>query len=316
MEAFVTCWDGREYRLPEMTEWEFSYGLGEPCDAFALTCVWEPGAERLMADAVRFRAEEDGKRVFTGIVDEYHCVRDLAGSRMELSGRGMQGLLLDNEALPVEYRLATVQDILCEHVEPYGIRTRGGESLRAVADLAVTSGRSEWSVLRDFACYHNGIVPRFDREGALTLSGWEDGAVVRLWDDVPVTRLSYGESRYGVLSQVVVRDKTRGAVETVLDEEFAARGGMCRRVITAGGGTTAAAMRDTADYQLRASQAELIQCEVRVLIAFFAFPGDLIQIGRTGFEANGTYRVREAVTGVNEKGAYTELILGETDLIL
>ena len=50
MDAFVTCWDGREYRLPEMLEWEFSYGVGEPCDGFVLTCLWEPGAEKLMAD--------------------------------------------------------------------------------------------------------------------------------------------------------------------------------------------------------------------------------------------------------------------------
>jgi len=316
MNAFVTCWDGRKYRLPEVTEWEFSYGLGEPCDAFTLTCVWEPGKERLMADAIRFYADEDGRRVFTGIVDEYRCVRDLSGSRMELSGRGVQGLLLDNEALPVEYQLATVNDILREHVEPYGIEVKGGEELRAAANFAVTSGRSEWSVIRDFACYHNGVVPRFDREGNLILSGWEDSTAVRLWDDVPVTRMSYGESRYGVLSQIVVRDKTRDAVETVRDEEFTVRGGMCRRVIATGGRTTAAVMRDTADYQLRASRAEQRQCELTIPIAFFAFPGDLVRIGRTDFGANGTYRVREAVTGVNEKGAYTELILGETDLIL
>lgn len=316
MDAFVTCWDGREYRLPAVIEWEFSYGLGEPCDAFSMSCVWEPGEERLMSDAVRFRAEQDGRRVFTGIVDEYRCVRDLDGSRLELSGRGMQGLLLDNEALPVEYQIATAEDILSEHVEPYGIAVRGGGTLRAAAGFAVVSGRSEWSVIRDFACYHNGVIPRFDREGTLILSGWEDGEAIRLWDDVPVTGLSYAQSRYGVFSRVVVRDRTRDAVEIVRDEQFEQRGGMCRRVITTGGRSTAAAMRETADYQLRASRAERIRCEVTVPALFYAFPGDLIRIGRTDFGANGTYRVRETVTGVNGRGAYTELILGETDLIM
>lgn len=316
MDAFVTCWDGREYRLPAITQWEFAYGLGEPCDAFTLTCVWEPGAERMMSDAVRFRAEEDGKRLFTGVVDEYRCVRDLSGSKLELSGRGLQALLLDNEALPGEYQTATVSDILHGHAEPYGIGVKGGDGLRAVAGFAVISGQSEWSVIRDFACYHNGIVPRFDREGNLILSGWEDGTVIRLWDDVPVTKLAYGESRYGVLSQVVVRDKARGIVETVRDEEFVRRGGACRRVLTTGGRSTANAMRNTADYQLRASRAERIRCELTIPTAFFAFPGDLIRIGRTDFGANGTYRVRESVSGAGERGAYTQLILGETDLIL
>lgn len=316
MDAFVTCWDGREYRLPAVTEWEFSYGLGEPCDAFSVTCLWQPGGEKMMADAVRLRAEQDGRRVFTGIVDEYRCIRDQSGSRLELCGRGLQGLLLDNEALPVEYQFADANSIVREHVRPYQIRVRGGENLRPLTGFAVVSGRSEWSVIRDFCCHHNGIVPRFDREGTLILSGWEDSTAIRLWDDVPVTRLVYGESRYGVLSQVVVRDRTRDAVETVRDEAFERRGGMCRRVITTGSRTAAAAMRESADYQLRASRAERIRCEVTVPIAFFAFPGDLIRVGRTDFGANGTYRVRETETGVNGQGEYSKLILGETDLIL
>lgn len=313
MDAFVTCWDGRAYRLPEMLEWEFSYGLGEPCDGFVMTCAWEPGAEKLMADAIRLRAEQDGSIVFTGIVDEYRCVRDRSGSKMELSGRGLQGLLLDNEAMPVEYQVATLQDILREHVEPYDIEVKGGEELQAVAGFAVTGGRSEWSVLHDFARYHNGVLPRFDREGRLVLSKWADGEAIRIWDDVPLTRLVYTESRYGVLSQVVVRDRARDAVEIVRDEAFLAQGGMCRRVITTGERSTAVAMRSTADYQLRASRENRMTCELTVPMAFYAFPGDLIRLGRTDFGANGLYRVREAVTGMNGNGVYTELHLGETE---
>lgn len=316
MEAYVTCYDGTEYILPAMLEWKFSYGLGSPCDAFEITCVWEPGAEKTMGAAVRIRAVNDGAVVFTGVVDEYVCVRDETGSRMELSGRGLQGLLLDNEALPVEYQTATVKDIIGRHVAPYGIEVSGGVTLGAVKGFAVTSGRSEWSVVHDFACYYNGVVPRFDRQGRLILSGWEDGNTVLLGDDTAVTRLTYGEKRYGVLSRVVVRDRSRNVTETVEDRPFLEKGGCCRRVVTTTGKSTSAAMRYSGEYQLRASRAERVRCEVAVPGAFFAFPGQLVKMERSGFGGNGTYRVAEAVTGVDGNGEYTELVLGETDLLI
>lgn len=316
MEAFVTCYDGTEYALPAVLEWKFSYGLGSPCDAFDITCVLAPGAEKVMAAAVRLRAVHEGSAVFTGIVDEYVCVRDGTGSRMELSGRGMQGLLLDNEALPVEYQSATVKDIVGRHVTPYGIEVTGGTALRAVQGFAVTSGRSEWSVIHDFACYYNGIVPRFDREGRLVLSAWEDGETILLGEGTAITRLTYGEKRYGVLSQVVVRDKSRNVTETVEDQGFLKKGGCCRRVVTTTGKSDSAAMRYSGEFQLRASRAEWVRCEVAVPRAFYAFPGQLVQVERSGFGGNGVYRVAEAVTGMDENGEYTELTLGETDLLV
>lgn len=316
MEAFVTCFDGVEYALPAVLEWKFSYGLGSPCDAFDITCVWEPGAEKVMSAAVRLRAVHGGAVVFTGIVDEYVCVRDGKGGRMELSGRGMQGLLLDNEALPVEYQIATVKDIVSRHITPYGIEVSGGAALGAVKRFAVTSGRSEWSVIHDFVCYYNGVVPRFDRQGRLILSGWEDEGTIQLGDRTAVTRLAYGEKRYGVLSQVVVRDRSRNVTETVQDREFLKSGGRCRRVVTTTGKSTSAAMRYSGEFQLRASRAERLRCEVMVSGAFFAFPGQLVKVERSGFGGNGVYRVAEAVAGMDENGEYTELVLGEVDILI
>lgn len=316
MEAYVTGWDGTGYALPSVLEWEFSYGLGAPCDAFALTCVWEPGAEKLMGAAVRFRAVHEGETVFTGIVDEYLCVRDEAGSRLELSGRGMQGLLLDNEALPMEYQTATAEDILRDHVTPYGIALAGKAGLGAAAGFTVGAGRSEWAVVHDFACYHNGIVPRFDRTGRLILRGWGEERSLVIGDGTACTSLAYGEKRYGVLSQVVVRDRGRGITETVDDREFQARGGRCRRVVTTTGRSTSAAMRYSGAYQLRASRGERVRCEVTVPGLFHAFPGELVQVDYAGFGGNGVYRVAEAVTRVNGEGGSTRLVLGETDLLI
>lgn len=316
----MTCWatgyDGAAYVLPTVTEWEFRYGLGTPCDSFEVTCLWDVGAEKALAGATRFFAEENGKRVFTGVVDEYTCVRDGKGSRLELSGRGMQALLLDNEALPVEYQWATVQDILRRHVAPYGISLAGGCSLGAVAGLAVPSGCSEWSVVHDFACCHGGIVPRFDREGRLLLSPWDTSFRRRLGDEAAVTGLRYRYRRYGVLSQVVVRDRGRDFSQTVDDADFQAKGGRCRRVVSVPRDSSATAMRFTGEYQLRASRAEREICEITLAEGFAAWPGELMEVSRAGFGGNGLYRVWESTVGVDESGVWTRLKLGEKDLLV
>lgn len=315
MKCWAVSYDGTTCTLPAVTGWEFRYGLGSPCDSFEVTCLWDPGSEKVLAGAVRFFAEEEGMRVFTGVVDEYACLRDGNGSRLELSGRGMQALLLDNEALPVEYQCATVRDILGRHVAPYGISLAGESNLGAVSGLSVGAGQSEWSVIHDFACFHNGVVPRFDREGRLVLRGWEDSVRRRLGDAAPVTALRYGCRRYGVLSQVVVRNPSRNFSETVNDAAFQAQGGCCRRVVSVPRGSAAPAMRYSGEYQLRASRAERETVEVTLAQGFAAWPGEQAEVARAGFGGNGLYRVREALVSGGERGIFTTLKLGAVDLV-
>lgn len=316
MKCRAIGYDGTVYTLPTVTEWKLHYGLGSPCDSFEVSCLWEQGAEKLLAGATRFYAEEEGRRVFTGVVDEYTCVRDERGGRLELSGRGMQALLLDNQALPVEYQWATAQDIIRRHVAPYGITLSGGCALEAVVKLSVSIGQSEWSVVHDFACCRGGIVPRFDREGRLILHAWDDSTRRRLGDNAAVTALRYRNRRYGVLSQVVVQDRSRNYAETVDDRDFQARGGRCRRVISVPKDSGSPAMRFSGDYQLRASRGERETCEITVAEGFAAWPGELMEVARTGFGGNGLYRVRESVVALDGRGLSTRLVLGSTDVLV
>lgn len=316
MQCQAIGYDGTTYILPTVTGWTLRYGLGTPCDSFEVSCLWEPGAEKLLAGAIRFYAEEEGERVFTGVVDEYTCVRDEKGSRLELSGRGLQALLLDNQALPVEYQWATAQDIVRRHAAPYGITLAGGCSLEAVTKLSVSIGQSEWSVIHDFACCRGGIVPRFDREGRLILAPWDDSTRRRLGDAAAVTALRYRNRRYGVLSQVVVQDRSRNYAETVDDRDFQAQGGCCRRVISVPKDSGSPAMRFSGAYQLRASRGERETCEITVAEGFAAWPGELVEVARTGFGGNGLYRVREIVATLDGRGLSTRLVLGPTDLLV
>lgn len=113
------------------------------------------GEAGALAEAVRFAAEEDGERVFTGVVDEVCCGWDEDGARLSVSGRSMAALLLDNEALGCDYQTATLADILRDHVTPYGIQVgrtdrlpRGAGLLRGHGEQRVAGALSFLPVLR------------------------------------------------------------------------------------------------------------------------------------------------------------------------
>ncbi len=232
MQGVLTCWDGRRIILPDVVRWKFQYGCGTPCDSFQLTCLWEPGEADVLAEAVSFTAAQDGETVFTGVVDECERGWDSSGGTLTVAGRGMAARLLDNEALGADYQVATLEDILRDHVTPYGIPASVGAELPAVPHFSVATGSSEWQVVYEFCRYYGGIAPRFDRYGRLVIAPWPDGERRVLGADTAVTRLTLRDQRYGVLSQVLVRDRTSEEVQTVADGDFLRRGGRSRRVLT------------------------------------------------------------------------------------
>lgn len=310
MEAALQCWDGREIRLPQVTGWKFQYGTGTPCDSFTLSCLWTP-EEDLLAEAVGFTAVEQGERVFTGVVDECERGWDGGGGRLTISGRSMAARLLDNEALGMDYQVATWQDILRDHVTPYGVQALEGASLPAVPNFSVAVGSSEWQVVYEFCRYYGGVTPRFDRLGRLTASPWPEGKRLVLGADAAVTALTLRDQRYGVLSQVLVRDRTTGAVQTVENQDFARRGGLCRRVLTMPGKSSYQAMRYSGQYQLERSAEELRQLELELPGAFLAWPGDLVEVNLSQPVGRGVWRVIQAVSGMDGGGTYTRLVLGD-----
>lgn len=316
IRCWVTLGTGGQMELPTAVSWRFCYGTDTPCDSFFLRCLWERGQEKLLSAACRFCAEWEKERVFTGVVDEFAVICGRDGLYLELSGRGMAALLLDNEAMPAEYQRCTRADIVADHVAPYGVEAVGGGQLPAVAGFTVTSGESEWSVVRRYACYYGGVVPRFDRQGRLMLDGHRGGQVLRIRDADAVTGWEYREERHGVLSQVAVRRRTTQGTQWVSDPRFAAEGGRARRVITVPNTTGTAAMRYTADYQLRAARRGRVRMKITLAGAFLAWPGELAEVELRDFGANGQYRVAQTQAFCGSEGLATTLVLGETDSMI
>lgn len=171
MKGYLTTCDGAQFELPTLLKWEFSYTGSVPCDSFTLRCAYEPAMAETLQRAVRFTAREDGTVEFAGVVDECGVTCDEKGLQLEVSGRGMAALLLDNEAESVSYQWATMEEILKNHVTPYGIVCTGYDAVTAAARYRVANGSSQWKALNDFAALHGGIAPYFDKTGAQRHAG-------------------------------------------------------------------------------------------------------------------------------------------------
>lgn len=312
----LLCYDGTRFLLPTPLAWELNYGLGSPCDSFWVKTLWTPGQEDKLAAGTRVEVSEEGKVVFSGVLDECQCQWSEDGCVAELSGRGMQALLLDNQAAAVDYGQATLGEILRRYVTPYGIRLEREVYLPPVWGFSVTSGSSCWKVLYEFARYHGGVTPRFTREGKLVLHGWEDGSPLVMDDKTPVKEMLWRGQRYGVLSQVTVRDVTGWNSQTVVNEDFRARGGMCSRVMLLPKNTGYQARRYNARFQLERSAAELEVLEVTAAFGFAAWPGELVQLKRKDWGKNGVFRVRESKVRWDQEGLQTTLVLGAPDAVL
>ena len=311
MTGILTSWDGTDYQLPQSYEWRFCYGLGSPCDSFLVRTLWDGGRADLLAQCNRFRAVWNGQTVFTGVVDECESCWDENGTCLTVQGRGMAALLLDNEAVGADYQVATLDDILRDHVTPYGIAVGERGNLPAVSPFSVDTGSSEWQVVERFARYYGGVSPRFDRLGRLMLDQLPQTEGYVMGENTAVAALTLREQRYGRYSRILVRDTAGKTVQTVEDEAFTAQGGQSRKVLTMPNKTGFEAMRYSARYQLDCSAQEARRLEVRLTQLFPAWPGELITVSGRWPGCGGQWRIQEMECGWNSSGAYSTLVLGQ-----
>ena len=102
-------------------------------------------------------------------------------------------------------------------------------------------------------------------------------------------------------------------LEAVDNADFLARGGRARRVITMPERSSYQAMRYTGQCQLDKSASQLQRLEITVAEPFAAWPGDLVRVGRTGWDWNGLYRAAQVTVGMDESGYWSRLELADPD---
>lgn len=301
---------GERAELPPFAGWELRRTGGVPCDSFEGVCPWDGGVEPVLGEACRLVLEEEGARRFTGVVDEYELSWGEKGGLLSLSGRGLAALLLDNEAAGQDYQVAALADILRDHVEIYGIPLGKMGSLPAVPGFSVAGGASEWQVVNSFAHYHAGVRPRFDVFGALTIDPGASGRLLAVNDRTGVMEICWRDRRYGVCSEVLLRDRKAGVSRRVVNEAFAGQGGRRRKVVTAPGKGGFESARYAGQFQLDRSAEERLRLELTMPGGWFCEPGDRLSVSLTRPALQGTWEVLETRDVLDGKGRRVRVTLG------
>lgn len=308
MELWIYDKDGGETALGGILSWEFCHGFGQPCDSFELKFLWKKEMAKTLESACGIRAMHEGRVVFKGRIDEYCLKADARGGLGQLSGRGMQALLLDNEAESADYYNADLTYILSRHVQPFGIGeidTSGAEGSTPV--FTVESGESHWGVLEEFARFCCGVKPRFSPEGALIMNGEAVGKSMVIDSTTPFTDMEYRQDRYGVISSVKIKKYSSGVVLTMDNAQFKAIGGSCGRIINVPKKTGYDSMRYTAKYRMDRSLEDFRKMFVTLPWAFAAFPGDKIEVKDSPMGTDGAFLVVGSRCRCDGAGVYTRL---------
>ena len=131
-----------------------------------------------------------------------------------------------------------------------------------------------------------------------------------------VLAMTRRDLRYGALSQVLLRDRWSGRVETLENREFRALGGQARRVVTMPARENYKAVRYSGQFQLERSASELERLEVTLGEVFSVWPGDLVTVQRSGWGWNGRYRAVQVINGMDQDGLWSRVELAEPDVLI
>ena len=175
MTGYVRTCDGRRLTLPALLQWSVRLTDGDPCDSFSVRFLYEAELSEALRKAVLFEAEELGRTAFTGVVDDYEIRMDKKGLLVEMTGRGLAALLLDNQVRAAEYVRAQLEDILSTYVRPYGIVNIRAAAMPPVERFVVETGYTCWQVLAGFCRHSAEIFPRFLPDGTLELRVRDNG---------------------------------------------------------------------------------------------------------------------------------------------
>lgn len=309
MTGQIITADGAVYELPRLLSYELCLTGSVPCDSFSVCCAYAPEMAETLRGAYRFHAVRDGETAFCGVVDDYTVTHDGGGSLLTVMGRGMAALLLDNEALPAIYQCATTEELIRNHVTPYGIVCEAFDRVTSPTPYTVSGGSSEWKVLDDFLQNYGGFAPCFTACGALRLCRENAGKTLQIDETAPLLSVTQKKKRYGVVSEAVVIDRKTGRRSTVRNEAFAAAGGRCRRVI--GVPADATGQKYTAEYQIAQSQKDAGEYRIEWMGFAAAEPADRVELSLARCGIQTACRVAKTVHRLDDRGETTVLTLRE-----
>lgn len=159
--------------------------------------------------------------IFFGFIDEQTETMTDNGVLLEISARGPESILLDNEAMPQTYCMPTMKILFERHFKPLGFKGVVGGEKAFPGDLVVSKGMSEWQVLSNFCkkfC-NTGPIVRSD----LVIETGENSQpdTIYIGENSPIIKISRTISRSAPISDIYSRTYLAGGYEMYIQNEMA-----------------------------------------------------------------------------------------------
>lgn len=309
MKGTVILNDGSRVDLPVLTEWKLIHTDGTSSDSFSVGFRWDSSWEKILSRGVRFEAWEEETQRFYGIIDEYEVTWNQGGLTGQLYGRGLAGLLMDNEVPEQEYYWVRLAQILKNYVEPYHIPAVRYAENYWLSAYAVDYGTDCWSALSGFCLWAAGVQPRFLPNGTLVISS-EEGAERSLNQD-GVETIQWRQTRYGVYSRVMAQYVGTYYVQQVDSGSFQKLGGCATHRMTVPRRNRCRAGLSSPNQVLMNSQKEFRTLEVTMPELFWAEPLDRVTVNLKELGVSGRFLVTETENRVDDGGKQCRLHLRE-----
>lgn len=143
LNIFVELLDGSRKQIGGMTLFSWVCSADTPADSLKVRCLQQIGTE-----VARIEVQSGGRRLFRGFCDRQKTFVDGIGCHTELWGRSDAAVLMDNEAIPQEYRRVTLQELFEKHIKPYGFQNDLPQAA-VLSHFRVGKGVSEWEAFSD-----------------------------------------------------------------------------------------------------------------------------------------------------------------------
>ena len=223
LRFLVETVDGAQQELERPVSLLLTRSADTPADSLKVVFLLASGSWE--QEIVRIDLQVDGVWWFRGICDRQIVGIDSEGCKLTVWARSDAAVLLDNEAIPQEYRYISLWEMFEKHLAPYGFQRDFAEN-SLVLNYQVGKGVSEWDAFSTFCERTVGRRPHIHLSHVLLGLPGQSSHVIAA--DEAVTAVRHTIRRSEVISQVLLRDEL-GRYSTALQNGAAQKLKITRR---------------------------------------------------------------------------------------
>lgn len=206
----------------EITSFEFAAETSAACAGLRINFICDAPPPEI----VNVRAYSGERLVFNGLCDRQRASVGESGTSVFVYARSTASLLVDNEALPCEYYLATSRQLWLQNAMAFGFEF-GLPELESEGTYRVLKGTSRFGAINDFVSelYGRGIYVTPEN----VIKAYEKSENVKTLDGRDVLSASFTYSRSEVLSGIDYKINSHEKYSYHLESPLARKNGITRK---------------------------------------------------------------------------------------